>query len=130
MPRQRSLQGCWGLYLLEDQQSLALWVQFDFVKFRRVCILSGCDYLPEGLPGVGLTKARAFFAKTAHPDLRRVRPLIPDPRMMMESSPIGLVWQCLKRIPLYLNMKKLTVTREFVEAFVQVRGHLSSPPHG
>ena len=34
----------------------------DFDRFRRVCILSGCDYLPVGLPGVGLVKAVKFFS--------------------------------------------------------------------
>ena len=71
--------------------------RFQFDKLRRVCILAGCDYLPVGLPGVGLAKARVFFAKVSNPDLRRT----------------------LKRIPLYLNMKKLSVSNAFVESFIQ-----------
>ncbi|KAK5972834.1 hypothetical protein GCK32_012908 [Trichostrongylus colubriformis] len=37
--------------------------QFDFTKFRRICILSGCDYLQAGLPAIGLNKALSFFPK-------------------------------------------------------------------
>jgi exonuclease-1 len=40
----------------------------DFVRFRRICILSGCDYLPLGLPGVGLGKATKFFASHSNSD--------------------------------------------------------------
>ncbi|OWR41149.1 exonuclease [Danaus plexippus plexippus] len=32
---------------------------YTFDKFRRMCILSGCDYL-NSLPGIGLAKARQF----------------------------------------------------------------------
>uniref|UniRef100_A0A0K0DJZ8 Exonuclease 1 n=1 Tax=Angiostrongylus cantonensis TaxID=6313 RepID=A0A0K0DJZ8_ANGCA len=46
--------------------------QFDFTKFRRICILSGCDYL-----------------------------------------------QLLPRIPSYLNMPKLRVTKEFIDDFIR-----------
>lgn len=46
--------------------------KFDFEKFRRICILSGCDYLPS-LPGIGLMKAAKFFGKTNNADLRKVR---------------------------------------------------------
>lgn len=45
--------------------------KFDFVKFRRSCILSGCDYL-AGLEGIGLVKAFKFFNKTSQTDLHRV----------------------------------------------------------
>ena len=41
-------------------------------RFCRVCILSGCDYLPKGLPGVGLAKAVKFFAATDSNDLEQV----------------------------------------------------------
>ena len=36
-------------------------VNFDMEKFRRMCILSGCDYLPDGLPGVGVKRAFKVF---------------------------------------------------------------------
>ncbi|ETN82060.1 XPG I-region, partial [Necator americanus] len=71
--------------------------QFDFTKFRRICILSGCDYLQAGLPGIGLNKALSFFSKTSRTDLRTLLP----------------------RIPNYLNMSKLTVSKEFIEEFIR-----------
>lgn len=46
--------------------------KFDFEKFRRICILAGCDYLQAGLPGVGLSTAAKFFALTSIKDLRTV----------------------------------------------------------
>ncbi|XGW16490.1 hypothetical protein V3C99_001724 [Haemonchus contortus] len=70
---------------------------FDFTKFRRICILAGCDYLQAGLPGIGLNKALSFFSKTSRTDLRKLLP----------------------RIPQYLNMSKLTVSKEFVEDFIR-----------
>ncbi|CAI5444948.1 unnamed protein product [Caenorhabditis angaria] len=71
--------------------------KFDFIKFRRICILSGCDYIPAGLPGVGLSKATNFFQKTSITDLPTL----------------------LKRIPSYLNAPKLKslITSEFIENF-------------
>ncbi|KAK6010454.1 XPG I-region, partial [Ostertagia ostertagi] len=71
--------------------------RFDFTKFRRICILSGCDYLQAGLPGIGLNKALSFFSKTSRTDLRKLLP----------------------RIPSYLNMSKLSVPKEFVEEFIR-----------
>ncbi|VDK48540.1 unnamed protein product [Cylicostephanus goldi] len=71
--------------------------QFDFTKFRRICILSGCDYLQAGLPGIGLNKALAFFSKTSRTDLKMLLP----------------------RIPSYLNMSKLTVSKEFIQEFIR-----------
>lgn len=45
--------------------------KMDFVKFRRSCILSGCDY-SKGLDGIGLIKANKFFNKTSQEDLYKV----------------------------------------------------------
>lgn len=36
---------------------------YSFDKFRQMCIMSGCDYLPS-LPGIGLAKARQFVTAT------------------------------------------------------------------
>lgn len=71
--------------------------KFDFVKFRRICILSGCDYLQSGLPGVGLSTAAKFFSLTSIKDLRTV----------------------LRKVPLYLKMPKLKehVNDEFIRMF-------------
>ncbi|CAG9539579.1 unnamed protein product [Cercopithifilaria johnstoni] len=75
----------------------ALAENFDFDKFRRICILSGCDYLQAGLPGVGLNKAAAFFAKTSGRDL----------------------YQVLPRLPRYLNKNSLKVTKQFINDFIR-----------
>ncbi|CAJ0557845.1 unnamed protein product, partial [Mesorhabditis spiculigera] len=71
--------------------------KFTFEKFRRLCILSGCDYLQAGLPGVGLSKAQVCLAKTGNAELR----------------------QMLRRVPFTLRMPKLRVTNEFIEDFIQ-----------
>ncbi|VIO91030.1 XPG I-region family protein [Brugia malayi] len=75
----------------------ALAENFDFDKFRRICILSGCDYLQAGLPGVGLNKAAAFFAKTNGRNL----------------------YQVLPRLPRYLNKNSLKVTKQFIDDFIR-----------
>ncbi|CAJ0941732.1 unnamed protein product, partial [Mesorhabditis belari] len=71
--------------------------KFTFEKFRRVCILAGCDYLQAGLPGVGINKALTFLTKTSQT----------NPRLM------------LKKIPTTLRMPKLRVSDEFVEEFIK-----------
>lgn len=45
--------------------------QFSLDKFRYMCILSGCDYLPS-IPGIGLIKARQFINKSTDPDIYKV----------------------------------------------------------
>ncbi|XP_025411225.1 exonuclease 1 isoform X2 [Sipha flava] len=42
--------------------------QFNMDKFRYMCILSGCDYLPS-IPGIGLMKARQFISRSSEPDI-------------------------------------------------------------
>lgn len=49
--------------------------KFCFSKFRNMCILSGCDYLPS-LPGIGLAKACKFFSVTSNPDIHNVSTLL------------------------------------------------------
>lgn len=75
----------------------ALAENFDFNKFRRICILSGCDYLQAGLPGIGLNKAATFFAKTSGKNL----------------------YQVLPRLPRYLNMNSLKITKQFISDFIR-----------
>lgn len=82
-----------------DKLHLALEVseeKFNFEKFRRICILSGCDYL-ENLYGIGLAKARKFMMMTEETDMRRA----------------------LLKIPSYLNMKKLDITDEYIDGFLK-----------
>ncbi|KHJ81442.1 hypothetical protein OESDEN_18872, partial [Oesophagostomum dentatum] len=50
-----------------------------------------------GLPGIGLNKALSFFSKTSRTDLKTLLP----------------------RIPNYLNMSKLTISKEFIEEFIR-----------
>lgn len=69
---------------------------FNFDKFRYMCILSGCDYLPS-LHGIGLGKAFKFWSKVTNSDLRLVLP----------------------KIPSYLKMPQLDVTPEYVNGFIQ-----------
>ena len=44
---------------------------YTFDKFRYMCILSGCDYLPS-LSGIGLVKACKVFKLTRQSDLKTV----------------------------------------------------------
>uniref|UniRef100_A0A914D8Q9 Exonuclease 1 n=1 Tax=Acrobeloides nanus TaxID=290746 RepID=A0A914D8Q9_9BILA len=69
---------------------------FDFSIFRRICILSGCDYLKNGLPNVGLQKAHEIFIKlkNMNKDIR----------------------QLLRNIPVYFNRK---LPHGFIDDFIR-----------
>ncbi|KAK9511809.1 hypothetical protein O3M35_000401 [Rhynocoris fuscipes] len=89
-----------GNGLLVDQELIPLAMkqpadQFSLEKFRYMCILSGCDYLPS-LPGIGLAKALKFIKRTADPDICRA----------------------LNRLGSYLNMSNLVVTQEYKDKFI------------
>lgn len=63
-----------GLLIEQDKLHLAMNIrpdQFTMEKFRYMCILSGCDYLPS-LSGVGLNKARQFITRISEPDIYKV----------------------------------------------------------
>lgn len=45
--------------------------RYSFDKFRQMCVLSGCDYLPS-LAGIGLAKARQFINATHDPNIANV----------------------------------------------------------
>ncbi|XP_034125471.1 exonuclease 1 [Drosophila guanche] len=88
-----------GLLVEADKLYLAMGCrqeQYQFDKFRRMCILSGCDYL-DSLPGIGLAKACKFMLKTEQDDMRIA----------------------LKKIPSYLNMSKLEVDDDYIENFMK-----------
>ncbi|KAH9487687.1 Rad2 nuclease [Bulinus truncatus] len=68
---------------------------YTFEKFRHMCILSGCDYLPS-LPGIGLNKACKVFKTARQSDLT----------------------QLLKKLSTYLKMN-LTVPDDYVEGFIR-----------
>lgn len=38
--------------------------EFNFSRFRWMCILSGCDYLPS-IPGIGLGRAKKLILEKA-----------------------------------------------------------------
>jgi exonuclease-1 len=64
-----------GLLVEQERLHLAMGTRpetFSFDKFRYMCILSGCDYLPS-LPGIGLSKACKFVTRTVDTDIHRVR---------------------------------------------------------
>ncbi|XP_018373535.1 PREDICTED: exonuclease 1-like isoform X2 [Trachymyrmex cornetzi] len=87
-----------GVLVEQDQLHLAMNVrseQFEMDKFRHICILSGCDYLPS-LPGIGLGKARKFITKSTDQNIHRA----------------------LTRLSSVLNMKSLVVTKEYRDAFI------------
>lgn len=69
---------------------------FCFDTFKRMCILSGCDYLPN-IPNVGLQKAKRFFASGQPTDMRKALPQLPN----------------------VLKMKKLTVSQEYIAKFIE-----------
>ncbi|XP_051156541.1 exonuclease 1 [Leptopilina boulardi] len=88
-----------GLLVEQDRIHLAMGVRaehFDMDKFRHMCILSGCDYLPS-LPGIGLSKACKFILKNTDCD----------------------IYNALSRIASYLNMKSLVVTKEYRDGFIR-----------
>jgi len=70
--------------------------QFDFEKFRKMCIMSGCDYL-QNLHGVGLGKSKQFWSKITNPNVKAVLP----------------------KIPHYLKLPALTVPQSYIDGFVQ-----------
>eukprot|EP00088_Acartia_fossae_P004576 TRINITY_DN1196_c0_g1_i1.p1 TRINITY_DN1196_c0_g1~~TRINITY_DN1196_c0_g1_i1.p1 ORF type:complete len:793 (+),score=169.99 TRINITY_DN1196_c0_g1_i1:75-2453(+) len=70
--------------------------QFDFDKFRKMCIMSGCDYLPS-LQGIGLAKAKQFWSKISNPNIKAVLP----------------------KIPHYLKLPSITVGQGYIEGFIQ-----------
>ncbi|XP_008554428.1 exonuclease 1 isoform X2 [Microplitis demolitor] len=88
-----------GVLVEQDRLHLAMNLspnQFDIDRFRHMCILSGCDYLPS-LPGIGLSKACKFVLKNSDPDIHKA----------------------LGRLSSYLNMKSLSVTPEYRDSFIR-----------
>ncbi|CAD5220825.1 unnamed protein product [Bursaphelenchus xylophilus] len=92
-----------GACLLFEQTKLprclcpALAKNFKLETFRRMCIMSGCDYLPSGLNGVGLKKAEAVLSKTSITDIKIL----------------------LRRVPSLLNNRSIKVTPDLIESFIQ-----------
>lgn len=71
--------------------------KMEFEKFRRICILSGCDYL-KNIPSVGLQSAKKFFTLTKQDDLNTLLP----------------------KLATYLKAPKLAgkVTKDYIEGFI------------
>lgn len=51
--------------------------QFQFNRFRWMCIMSGCDYLPS-LPGIGLGRAKKVFVDGKYEDITQVSNEMPS----------------------------------------------------
>lgn len=63
-----------GILIEQDKLHLAMNmppVEFNMDKFRHICILSGCDYLPS-LPGIGLKKAQKFITRNTDHNIHKV----------------------------------------------------------
>lgn len=71
--------------------------ELEFEKFRRICILSGCDYL-KNIPGVGLMSAKKFF-------------------LMSKQNNVRLL---LPKLSVYLKSTKLAgkMTEEYINGFI------------
>ncbi|CAH2981171.1 unnamed protein product [Chilo suppressalis] len=69
---------------------------YRFDKFRRMCIMSGCDYLPS-LPGIGLAKARQF----------------------VNASQDSNFANALRKLPSFFNRSSLVVSDEYRESFLK-----------
>ncbi|NWH77566.1 EXO1 Exonuclease, partial [Piaya cayana] len=68
---------------------------FTEEKFRYMCILSGCDYLPS-IHGIGLAKACKLLKLANNPDIIKV----------------------IKKMGQYLKMS-ITVSEEYIEGFIR-----------
>lgn len=63
-----------GLLIEQEKLHFSMNVQpenFSQDKFRYMCILSGCDYIPS-VPGVGLKTANKFISRTSETDVFKV----------------------------------------------------------
>ncbi|CAD5215080.1 unnamed protein product [Bursaphelenchus okinawaensis] len=76
---------------------LSLSKNFKMETFRRMCIMSGCDYLPSGLNGVGLKKAESLLSRTCITDMKLLLP----------------------KAPMYLNNRSLKITPDLIQKFIQ-----------
>ncbi|KAJ8665103.1 hypothetical protein QAD02_006765 [Eretmocerus hayati] len=89
----------YGVLVEQNKLHLAMGLsqsQFHMDKFRHMCILSGCDYLAS-LPGIGLAKACKFIIKNSDEN----------------------IYNALQRLGSSLNMKSLTVTKEYRDNFMR-----------
>ncbi|KAI6187825.1 Exonuclease 1 [Aphelenchoides besseyi] len=82
---------------LKTSISLPFVRNFTWTKFRRMCILQGCDYFDKGLRGIGLKKAERYFLVTDNDDPHHF----------------------LKRIPAFFNLKDVTVDETLIENFIK-----------
>ena len=73
----------------------------DLTYLRRLCIISGCDYLPN-LPGIGIKKAEKFMQYVGK-----------------ENKCEDELRKYLKRIPFILSMPKVKVSEEYIRRFFE-----------
>lgn len=85
-----------GKCILFDSDKLdQIFPKYSFEKFRRICILSGCDYV-NNLPGIGLAKAKKFIMMTVETDMKKAIP----------------------KIPSYMNLK-ITIPDDYIDNFLK-----------
>ncbi|CAL8126035.1 unnamed protein product [Orchesella dallaii] len=64
--------------------------QFTFERFRWMCILSGCDYLPS-IPGIGLGRAKKVIFTTTEQDINKIILAIPTVLDKVDEVPEGYI---------------------------------------
>lgn len=92
---------------------------FTEEKFRHMCILSGCDYLPS-LHGIGLGKACKLLRLAKEPDILKVRRCtahLPFQRHLSKWCFCSSA-QVIRKMAQYLKMN-LEVPEEYVDGFVR-----------
>lgn len=92
---------------------------FTEEKFRHMCILSGCDYLPS-LHGIGLGKACKLLRLAKEPDILKVR-LAQRSHSLNNTFP-NCAYSCfpqvIRKMAQYLKMN-LVIPEQYVEGFVR-----------
>ncbi|XP_070548749.1 exonuclease 1-like isoform X3 [Ptychodera flava] len=69
---------------------------WSMAKFRHLCVLAGCDYLPS-IPGIGIIRAREFVTKIKDAD----------------------IFKAVSRMGLYLG-RSIEIPKEYVSNFKKV----------
>lgn len=94
----------------------------DITAWRRMCIISGCDYLPN-LPGIGLQKARFLMTAFQKATIRASQspspeiPKIPKSPEIPKSPNIPVdFYEYLRQLPIVLR-KNISVSDEYMKRF-------------
>ncbi|ODM93528.1 Exonuclease 1 [Orchesella cincta] len=82
-----------GVYFEDTKIPQSLGVkpnQYTFERFRWMCILSGCDYLPS-IPGIGLGRAKKVIFSTTEEDITKIILSIPSVLDQVDEVPEGYI---------------------------------------